>query len=341
MNKKIQNNVHIGSADHSTREFRDVTHETFANVPPVKYDANYSKIPVQHQHKIGICTAEAVCTLIEYFRNDGVVLSRRFTFLVGKTLVDGNLYEGSSIKSMLHGAYKYGTQPESVIPSDTTMAYADFINFDITPYLNTAKKIPGYVNVLVDNASLASGVYTYGGIACRFECGESWYTSLDGRISWNSKDILPLRHPKVVVTGHAVVQTGYDFSDASYPKAIIRNSWSKKWADEGDGYSNLKNYFPTEAWAILPTAPVIADDLSLPFKVDMHSGQTSPEINRLQRKLKKLGYLTITNTTNFYGTETKKAVLAFQTEKGLVKFGIESLFGYYCGPRTRQALNLA
>lgn len=335
--KYIKNNVHIGSAGHSPREFRDVVHSAMSTPLPVSFDADYSKVPVQMQRKIGICTAEAVCTLIERFRNDGIVLSRRFTYLVGKKLVDGDLIEGSSIKSMLHGAYKYGTQPESLVPTDTTTSYDDFINFDITPYLATAKKIPGYINVPVDYTSLANGIYKYNGLACRFDLGQEWYTDIYGNITWDAKSILPLRAPRKIIVGHAIVETGYDFS--TFQKGTIRNSWSIEWGSLGDGYSDFSTYSPTEAWGILPSTPTIVDDLYLPFTVNMHHGQTSNDVNRLQRKLKSLGYFTLDTTTNYYGTETQKSVLEFQLEHGLVRFGIESLFGYFCGPKTRDVLN--
>ena len=351
--KKIKNGVHIGGANHSIKEHRDVIDSVLAPVIPTYYDADFSKIPVQMQRTLGICVAEATCSLIERFRNDGIVLSRRFMYVGMKKLVDGNLDEGSSVKSGLHFAYKYGTQPESVVPTDKTMSYADFVDFDIgTPILQPdgktwkiftngveATKIPGYVSVPTDKISLASGIIKYNGLVVRYECGATWYTDIMGKVTWLASALFPLRRPKPVTAGHAVCGTAFDFT--SFDRLDIRNSWSTAWGLNGDGYADLNTFAPTEAWAILPTAPVIIDDTTIPFVKNLSFGMTDSEVNRLQRILKKLGYMKYTGAnTNFYGKETQKAVLAFQEQNGVVKFGIESAFGYYFGVKSRTTLNL-
>lgn len=346
-------NIHIGGAFHSSEDYRDTLHGTdiaLATAVPASYDADYSKIPVQMQNKIGICTAEAVCTLIEHFRNDGVVLSRRFTYMVGKKLIDGNTVEGSSIRSMLHGAYKYGTQPESVVPTDTTMSYADFINFDLpTPvnegtaekpdwriYVNGVKsnKIPGYVNVPVDQ--LNDGVYQYGGLAVRFDCGDTWWTP-----SWAWQDIMPIKQPANVVSGHAVVFTAYD-EQFDY----LRNSWSVNWGKYGNGWAG---YEPTEAWAI-SAIPVDVPKLPNPqawrhmFSQDLEFGMmNNDEVRNLQTALSILGYIDKKYITGNYSVMTKAAVFQFQKDHVITDWAswiiVWANFGRYCSWRTRNALN--
>ena len=307
--------IHIGGAHSSDKSYRDVVHMTdLATLYPASYDADFSKIPVGMQHQIGICTAEAVCSLIEHFRGDGVVLSRKFTYLVGKTLIDKNLVEGSSIKSMLHGAYKYGTQPISVVPDNVTenTTYVDFVKFDVTPYLNTATKLPGYISVPVDYDSYAAGMVKYKGLAVRYTCGATWYSDSKGN-TWDPKRIFPLLPPKPVISGHAIVARGYDFTNKH--KNTIRNSWSKLWGNNGDGWSYMDDYGPTEAWAILPATPVIVPKFTHVFNTDIGLGETSEEVTALQKALQLDGCFPKTQEiTGFYGQITQAAVKMFQAK---------------------------
>jgi len=331
-------NVHIGGADHSEKSYRDVAHLDLAPVIPVSFDADFSKIPVQMQNQIGICTAEAVCSLIERFRNDGIVLSRRFTYLVGKTLVDGNLTEGSSIKSMLQGAYKYGTQPELVVPTDTTMTYGNFCNFDVTPFLSTATKIPGYISVPVDPISYASGMIKYGGLAIRYDCGATWWSDSNGN-TWDASRILPLQTPSTVISGHAICATGYDYTYKH--RGNIRNSWSTAWALNGDGYAYLEDYSPTEAWAITPNTPVLVPKWTHTFTQNLSYGQTSGEVANLQKALQLDGCFPNNITpTGYYGEITRQAVSAFQY-KYKVANSIILYFngGKFVGQMTNTVLN--
>ncbi len=316
--------IHIGGADESLKEKRDVVHTTLAAPVPATFDADFSKIPVQMQNKIGICTAEAVCTLIERFRNDGVVLSRRFTYCLGKQLVDFNTIEGSSIKSMLHGAYKWGTMPESVIPTDTTMTYEDFIDFHPEKYFAQSTKIPGYTAVPVSD--LQGGIYKYGGLAVRFECGTTWWTDVFGNVTWNAAKILPLRPPEEVVSGHAVCAIAYDPTEVTY-----RNSWSTAWALGGNGYTIHSQYKPTEAYGILKEAPVIPVIVPT-FTKQMGYGTMGNQVYLLQRRLIQEGVATFAVATGFYGERTFQSVKNYQDKYRIIQTG-------YVGPLTLARLN--
>lgn len=75
------------------------------------------------------------------------------------------------------------------------------------------------------------------------------------------------------------------------------------------------------------------------FNVNLQFGSRHPDVKRLQNVLKRLGFFTYPDCTGYYGTETAKAVLRFQFATGIVKFEIESWFGFYFGKKTREALN--
>lgn len=60
-------------------------------------------------------------------------------------------------------------------------------------------------------------------------------------------------------------------------------------------------------------------------------GMRGSSVNELQNDLKALGYLDINRTTDYYGTQTRDAVMAFQRDNGLKVDG-------YFGPASKAAL---
>ncbi len=93
--------------------------------------------------------------------------------------------------------------------------------------------------------------------------------------------------------------------------------------------------------AIDPT-PYIIDPLIAPiapFNTNMYFGQTSDDIKRLQGILRRLGYFKYPTDTGFYGNMTQQAVLAFQKDKRIITFGIQSGFGSVFGPASRKVIN--
>ena len=80
--------------------------------------------------------------------------------------------------------------------------------------------------------------------------------------------------------------------------------------------------------------------LNKPIRLDknLHFGSENEDVKTLQKALKELGYYTYKDITGYYGSITQRAVLDFQYEIGVVKFGIESWFGFYFGVKSREAL---
>lgn len=70
---------------------------------------------------------------------------------------------------------------------------------------------------------------------------------------------------------------------------------------------------------------------------NLQFGSRGNEVIKLQSALKSFGYFKH-EVTGYYGKITQKAVLDFQLEMGIVKFGIESLFGFYFGKKSRKCL---
>ena len=83
------------------------------------------------------------------------------------------------------------------------------------------------------------------GILVRFDVGQEWWTASNGQLSWDKKDIEPLRKPKVVISGHAVTQSNFDGGSFR-----IANTWGPEWSDNGTAYHLLTDYRPTEAFVV-------------------------------------------------------------------------------------------
>ncbi len=75
------------------------------------------------------------------------------------------------------------------------------------------------------------------------------------------------------------------------------------------------------------------------FTTNFYLGQRNAEIRKLQSFLKKHGYFTNFEITDYYGNLTRKAVLDFQMEHGVVTNGVESMYGFYFGPKSREYAN--
>lgn len=77
-----------------------------------------------------------------------------------------------------------------------------------------------------------------------------------------------------------------------------------------------------------------------PFDRSLQFGSKHAEVKKLQEFLKALGYYENELMTDYFGTETKKAVAKFQVDHGIVK-SIASSEAGIVGPKTVKALNAA
>lgn len=264
-------NISFG-AHPSKKDKRDIKdkHLALATAYPDKYSVDMSKIGVFYQSKLGICTAAAlVCSIIEYlyWKKTGkfVQLSVAFLYIVTKTKIDQNIIEGSSLRSALKAAYKYGVCTEATFPTDVEMSHGEFISQKIpdaawTEALNYT--IGGYVSIPVDQSLIAAAMYKYGPLYARFEVSSTWFTP-----SWMEKDISPLKAGKPVLSGHATAIWSYDLSTDD-EGMWLRNTWGSTWFRNGDGYFNFRDYKPTEVWAVtldsvqhLSDTPAVLDSI--------------------------------------------------------------------------------
>jgi len=351
----------FGAVD-SAKDYRNLQHDQ-VGLPQIKPSAGvtYHKDIILDQNKVGICTA--ISLVQNTLAATGKRYSEDFQYLLQKHFFDGGWFEGSSPLNSLKAAKKYGMLPIEHFPS--IVAEKPSINYD--QYSARLQKIAtnpaemerllalcefpikGYAAVAVhDDALLAQAIAdSKAGVIARFSVGSEWWTGTNGLTSWLPKDIEPLRAPKVIVSGHQVSVTQYDFSTTKLAK--LANTWSNEWATLGSATFNLNNYRPTEAW--VPYFDFTPDYVPLPdattwsyaFTKPLSVGSTGVDVENLQIKLMIEGCMPrITkNEHGIYGQKTRAGVYAFQKKRKLALSYYENfvLRGSRVGPKTLLELN--
>lgn len=240
----------------SVKDSRDVKDTTLSGVLPqnINYDTHIDMIEVEHQKKIGICTAylKSYVEYLYYLKTGKYTrLSAAFLYIVTKRYIDQNKFEGSSPRSALKALMKYGVCRESVFPTNTDLTHEQFVNQHIPKEAfddALSFRIGGYISIPNEQSFMAYALDKYKLLYVRFELGKEWYTDINGRITWDKSAVLPLRKPESIISGHAVLLSGYEIKDGAF-KWKGRNSWSEAWADKGN-FFGFTPYEPTECWAI-------------------------------------------------------------------------------------------
>ncbi len=152
--------------------------------------------------------------------------------------------------------------------------------------------------------------------------GNEWWTGKNGKSSWLEKDILPLRTPNPVTSGHFVVAHSFDEENIYFI-----NSFGETWGRKGHGYFGA-DYMPfVNDWGAL---------FGLRFKQDLSFGMTDPDVLKLQRFLNTHGAVVAMfgpgspgQETEYFGALTKNALSRYQAAHGIAPAA-----GYF-GPLTR------
>lgn len=220
-------------------------------------------------------------------------------------------------------AMQYGCATESTLPNDTTLgvlAYRDDSKLTPAVFADAAQyKIKGFINVPLDFQSVRAATYLYDGLAMLMQIGSEFWLP-----SWDKVD--PLQPPKVVVSGHELLQKGY--ADEVYN--ILQNEWSALWGNKGSARYSFKQWqsWIEEMWAIADIPEDVAQFLqSLPAQKDFHyqwsanmaRGQFSDDIKFMQVALMILGLLApvTADELGWYGAKTSAAVGKFQKLRGI------------------------
>lgn len=174
------------------------------------------------------------------------LLSPRFIWMASKetdqftsrptTFVDA---EGTSLKSALDIARKYGAVRDSSLPWATGKLYGGSAN---TLYALAAQfKILSYFNLGVTPSNWRTWLATNGPILTRLDVDATWDAASE------NKGVLAEYKPRTARGGHAVAIVGYRPGEF-----IVRNSWGTGWGDKGFAYASdsyAENAF-TEAYGV-------------------------------------------------------------------------------------------
>ncbi|MES2216669.1 MAG: peptidoglycan-binding domain-containing protein [Patescibacteria group bacterium] len=310
---------------------------------------NMNQFPHLMQAKEPACVNHwlADAMKLHWFKKTGKVInfSPRFGDVLCKKYdgqpIDGGTYPRLALKL----AAQFGMATEATVSNDTSLPLGQYRDQSIlTPeaYAEAAQyKIPGYIQVPLNEKSMKDYIYSFGFVGTNRNIGSEWWTP-----SWNDKDIDPLKTPKNVVSGHMTGDFGW-----SGNLMRLRNEWSNAWANGGNADYDIVQWLPyiKEAWVIAEVPSdlkTFLSDLPSPsnfhyqWSTDMKQG-TGPtdDIKMLQIAMMILGYMTPppVDQLGYYGPRTAQAVLAYQ--EALEIPGALELKGSISGPKTRDSLN--
>ena len=374
--EKITPHVPVFGINKSPVDYRDIPMATVVAAPttlPSSGFVDISKLPVWYQRQIGACTGHAGGKLKQKLDsvdlNSVPQLSARFLYAIAKCK-DGQQAQGTSPRNIAQALKDYGCATEATVPNDTTLDHETYVfnrkieNIPVAAFTEAVRyKISGYSFPNVKNLSeLKTAVLNCNGAMLLVQVGQEWWTSKVGVTSWSAADVLPLRAPKSIVSGHEVYLYGYTDvveNGITRTKIYIFNSWSDQWGDKGMGWFYYDEYaaFVIEAITVTDIPDSIASQLKLlPAKADFkHSfatainfGQTGAEVTALQTALmidgcfpsSEYAQLLICNGLGTYGPHTALAVTAYQTKYKLATPAvIAGIAGKSVGPATRAHLN--
>lgn len=305
------------------RDFQLGTIATQNPIPTI-FMQDLSKLAVEYQAQIPACGSHAGAFLkdIQETAQHGVTERKSPMYLWKKIkLIDGVAPEnGTDMLSIFKALKDNGVCDSSLMPNNTSLslaAYTDPSTITQTMDLNAMDaKISAYAFKFSPSMDdLKRAIYEQKAVLVLIRIGSEFWTP-----SWAENDILPLRPPASVVSGHFVVAHSYDEK-----RIYFRNEWSDAWGKKGDGYFE-QNY--------MPFVPEIGTAFDVPagqFMKDLSYGMTNADVLKLQKYLVSAGFGTY-NPTGFFGEKTLASVKYFQARYLIPTTG-------YVGILTRTKLN--
>jgi len=268
MIKRMQAFTNLGHIP-SPRDKRDFTLEKVNKIVgaaaaiPASYSTDLSIVPVLMQAQEPSCVGHATAAGMMYTDSGAYSYdySPRFLYALCKR-DDGVAGDGTYYRQALKEAKQYGVSDNAQFPNVVTLDIPTYSNAALIPQaaFDVAKNrlVKSYVSVTdLSIAGLKQAIYQNKVVLLGVNVGNEWWTAANGTTSWAAADILPLRPPASVVSGHAILAYGYD---ENY--IYFRNSWSAEWGQNGNGYFGA-NYIPfvREAWTFMDLAPEVVAQL--------------------------------------------------------------------------------
>ena len=357
----------------SPKDYRDIPLAAFGAATPLtgKFFVDVTKLPVWNQKKIGSCVGHAGAKykqLLDWMETGEMKkLSPRFLYAIAKAR-DDYPFEGTFPRLVAKILKDHGCATEATVPNDSDLSHEAYVYNRVESDIPEdswaeAKEfcIQGYAFPNVKSAAeLGNAIQNYNGAMLLMRVGKEWWTKADGTSSWSAKDVVPLRPPKEIVSGHEVYLYGYEVETSGRVKFYIFNSWSLDWGMTGKAWFYHDEYAPFLDEAItfvdLPnnwqeTIDQLPSKESFEhqFLVPIHYGTQNEEVKALQTALlidghfsrELYGTLLKAGSLGFYGSITAQAVLSFQRKhKVASETELTLLGGKSVGPKTRNQLNL-
>lgn len=290
---------------------------------PVSYETMLP--PVENQGGKPKCVGSAIHKIAElYLSKDGNFID----------LSDDDLYEQcKEIDGIpdLEGTYpSVGAKVVTKYGVASKQAYDSGVE-DLIVKSRALNKLSGYAFVEADYNAICQAIYQNMAITASFDVGFDWFS---GKIT---KVLRSLGR-------HYVVLHGFDYAKTSL---LAQNSWGSAWIGYIAGIINpsVKMGQMELSWddvknniydiiAFTKIEPKILEEIKdkeYKFMITLKFGSKGYEVQKLQERLIKEGFLS-GKADGFFGNMTKKAVIAYQTTKGLQADGI-------VGQGTRAELN--
>ena len=223
--------------------FEDAAEADLLDMAPVLPESRDLREPlwweVDDQGDTGACVgwATANSVLRWHFVKAGLLpnferLSARYLWMASKETDDFTSFPstfievaGTSIKTALDIARKFGVVPESVLPFGEASLYPGRPN---SFYALAARfKISSYFSLGTDMRKWREWLAFNGPILTRLNVDETWYRAT------GNNGALDVYRPDTAGGGHAVALVGYDREGF-----VVRNTWGVGWGDRGFGHAS-------------------------------------------------------------------------------------------------------
>lgn len=294
--------------------------------PPTLTNAAAWAMQIEYQGQQPACGAHAGAEMKDLALNSR--FSPRFTWDDLKTFDGWAIDQGTDNRSVFKSITKSGVLDFNLLGNDVTLSeqvYAMSPSMALrAEAIKNAGLGYGFIQDLTFNG-IKQFISDHGPAILTVRVGAEWWTAANGVSSWQEKDILPLRPPAQVVSGHFVTVHSYD---EQYIYFV--NHWSDQWGRKGHGYFGQDYmHWVTDAGAFFP----------LTFTKDLSFGITDPDVISLQKYLNAHGYTVAPSgsgspghETNYFGALTEDALRRFQAANN-----IKPVSGYF-GPLTRAVI---
>jgi len=234
------------------------------NDVPASVDLREHFSPVEDQGRLGSCTANAACGMVEYYQRRSfgkfTDMSRLFVYKVTRQFLGMTGDTGAYLRSVMGALALFGAPPEKYWPYDVskfdddppafTFAFAQ--NYQALTYfrLDPAGQ-SAEANLAAVKSHLAAGIPAIFGFTV--------YASIQK--AKKAGDIPFPGKKENVLGGHAITAAGYDDArvvtnpDGSTTTGalLIRNSWSESWGEGGYGwlpYEYVLKSLAEDFWAM-------------------------------------------------------------------------------------------